>query len=88
MSNTHSSGVAADQDKSGTQTSPPPQRSLLARTFGSLGRGIRNDIKARAPYYISDWTDAYNYRVVPATILIFFSKCVEPTRCLSPRSPV
>jgi hypothetical protein len=26
-----------------------------------------NDIKARLPYYWSDWTDAWNYRVVPAT---------------------
>lgn len=25
------------------------------------------DIRARAPYYVSDWTDAWNYRVVPAT---------------------
>lgn len=39
--------------------------------------GIINDIKARAPYYWSDWTDAWNYRVIPATLLIFFSKCVH-----------
>ena len=39
--------------------------------------GIINDIKARAPYYRSDWTDAWNYRVVPATLLIFFSKYVH-----------
>lgn len=36
--------------------------------------GIVQDIRARAPYYWSDWTDAWNYRVVPATLLIFFSK--------------
>jgi hypothetical protein len=47
---------------------------LIHRTLGSLGRGIRLDIKARAPYYMSDWTDAWNYRIVPATCLIFFSK--------------
>ncbi|KAF8516837.1 anion exchanging protein [Hysterangium stoloniferum] len=35
--------------------------------------GIIRDIKARVPYYTSDWTDAYNYRVVPATALTFFS---------------
>ena len=39
-------------------------------------RGILLDVRARAPYYVSDWTDAWNYRVVPATLLIFFSKCV------------
>lgn len=37
-------------------------------------RGIIRDVKARGPYYISDWTDAWNYRVVPATALTFFSK--------------
>lgn len=35
--------------------------------------GIIQDIRARAPFYLSDWTDAYNYRVVPATLLIFFA---------------
>ncbi|KAL1686875.1 HCO3 transporter family-domain-containing protein [Schizophyllum commune] len=39
----------------------------------TLGRGIRRDIRARAPYYWSDWRDAYNYRVIPATALIFFA---------------
>ena len=36
--------------------------------------GIIQDVKSRAPYYASDWTDAWNYRVVPATLLIFFAK--------------
>ena len=39
-----------------------------------IGAGIRNDIYSRIPYYASDWTDAWNYRVVPATTLIFFAK--------------
>ena len=34
---------------------------------------MRRDIAARAPYYISDWTDAWNYRVIPATLFIFFA---------------
>ncbi|KIK59270.1 hypothetical protein GYMLUDRAFT_44640 [Collybiopsis luxurians FD-317 M1] len=38
-----------------------------------LGSGIFLDIRARAPYYGRDWTDAWNYRVVPATALIFFA---------------
>lgn len=41
--------------------------------FRKLGSGIKLDIRARAPWYISDWTDAWNYRVVPATALIFFA---------------
>ncbi|THH12837.1 hypothetical protein EUX98_g9784, partial [Antrodiella citrinella] len=38
-----------------------------------LGTGIYNDIRSRAPYYASDWTDAWNYRVIPAIVLIFFA---------------
>ncbi|OCH91093.1 hypothetical protein OBBRIDRAFT_729449 [Obba rivulosa] len=38
-----------------------------------LFRGIVHDIRSRAPYYISDWTDAWNYRVIPAIVLIFFA---------------
>ena len=37
-------------------------------------QGIIRDIRSRAPYYWSDWKDAWNYRVVPATVLIFFAK--------------
>ncbi|RDX46551.1 anion exchanging protein [Lentinus brumalis] len=36
-----------------------------------IGRGIIGDIRARAPYYASDWADAWNYRVIPAIVLIF-----------------
>ncbi|KAL2014291.1 hypothetical protein VTN00DRAFT_1816 [Thermoascus crustaceus] len=38
-----------------------------------LLRGIVNDIKRRVPYYWSDWTDAWDYRVVPATIYMYFA---------------
>lgn len=39
-----------------------------------LFRGMVNDVRKRAPYYWSDWTDAWNYRVVPATVYMFFAK--------------
>ena len=32
-----------------------------------------NDLRRRAPYYISDWTDAWDYRVVPATVYMYFA---------------
>lgn len=35
--------------------------------------GMWRDLKHRAPYYVSDWTDAWNYRVVPSTWFIFFA---------------
>ncbi|KAF8967092.1 HCO3 transporter family-domain-containing protein [Flammula alnicola] len=45
----------------------------LPSGLGRLGSGIILDVRSRAPWYLSDWTDAWNYRVVPATALIFFA---------------
>lgn len=42
-----------------------------------LFRGMVNDVKRRLPYYGSDWTDAWDYRVVPATVYMYFAKCVS-----------
>jgi hypothetical protein len=52
-----------------------PEQPKHRTWYRRLGAGIRQDICARAPWYFSDWTDAWNYRVVPATALIFFAKC-------------
>ncbi|KAH8824795.1 HCO3 transporter family-domain-containing protein [Flagelloscypha sp. PMI_526] len=56
---------------------PPTQNSIkkhgLVRWVKNLGGGMLLDIRSRGPYYISDWRDAWNYRVVPATALIFFA---------------
>ncbi|WWC72448.1 uncharacterized protein I206_106410 [Kwoniella pini CBS 10737] len=38
-----------------------------------FGYGMYNDIKNRIPWYISDWTDSWNYRVIPSTWFIFFA---------------
>jgi hypothetical protein len=35
-----------------------------------------NDIRRRAPFYWSDWRDAWDYRVVPATVYMYFAKYV------------
>jgi hypothetical protein len=40
--------------------------------LGWIGSGMRNDVTRRLPYYLSDWTDAWNYRVVPATWVCAF----------------
>ncbi|KAG7835703.1 hypothetical protein KL942_005069 [Ogataea angusta] len=38
------------------------------------GRGIYTDIKTRLiPYYVSDITDGFTYRVIPAAVYIFFT---------------
>jgi hypothetical protein len=39
-------------------------------------RGMVNDVRRRAPYYVSDWLDAWDYRVVPATVFMYFAKYV------------
>lgn len=39
-----------------------------------LFRGMINDIRRRAPYYWSDFADAWDYRVVPATVYMYFAK--------------
>ncbi|KAL6705228.1 hypothetical protein ACN47E_007188 [Coniothyrium glycines] len=39
----------------------------------NLFGGMINDIKRRAPYYWSDWRDAWDYRVVPATVYMYFA---------------
>ncbi|KIW14735.1 hypothetical protein PV08_07519 [Exophiala spinifera] len=36
-------------------------------------RGMISDVKRRAPYYWSDWKDAWDYRVVPATVYMYFA---------------
>ncbi|RYP45215.1 hypothetical protein DL768_008408 [Monosporascus sp. mg162] len=43
-----------------------------------LFRGMVNDVRRRAPYYWSDWRDAWDYRVVPATIYMYFAKYGSP----------
>lgn len=39
-----------------------------------LFRGMIDDVKRRFPYYWSDWRDAWDYRVVPATVYMYFAK--------------
>ncbi|KAI1612969.1 solute carrier family 4, anion exchanger, member 1 [Exophiala viscosa] len=36
-------------------------------------RGMIDDVKRRAPFYWSDWKDAWDYRVVPATVYMYFA---------------
>ncbi|KAF8895312.1 HCO3 transporter family-domain-containing protein [Infundibulicybe gibba] len=66
-----------DQSALSSSTTPIPRPVRGGRKrfswLQSLGAGIILDIRARAPWYISDWADAWNYRVVPATALIFFA---------------
>ena len=48
-----------------------------------LFHGMWHDIKRRAPFYISDWLDAWDYRVIPATVYMYFAKYASSIPCLS-----
>ena len=39
--------------------------------------GMWCDVKRRAPYYLSDITDGFNYRTFAGTVRIYFVKCVQ-----------
>ncbi len=58
------------------QTAPRTPPWWKVRLF----RGMVNDIRRRAPFYWSDWVDAWNYRVVPATVYMYFAKYEPPLR--------
>lgn len=45
----------------------------LFRKINYVGYGVFNDIRSRIPYYYSDITDSWNYRVIPSTVFIFFT---------------
>ncbi|KAJ5582405.1 hypothetical protein N7535_001025 [Penicillium sp. DV-2018c] len=78
---TREAGQSGGQ-RDGTPTQSQRRASLNASAHSAqskwwhvhLFRGMVNDIKRRAPYYWSDWTDAWDYRVVPATVYMYFAK--------------
>lgn len=69
-------------DESADEPSPPRSPAdgpsadpgKHARCRIHLFRGMVNDVRRRAPYYASDWLDAWDYRVVPATVYMYFAK--------------
>jgi len=56
-----------------------PRKSAWWRT--TLFRGMVDDVRARLPFYASDWVDAWDYRVVPATVYMYFAKWVVMWWC-------
>ncbi|KAI9060866.1 anion exchanging protein [Trametes sanguinea] len=66
-------GTPGPASRSPSATLCKNERALPAWVPTFIGRGIIRDIRARAPYYLSDWVDAWNYRVIPAIVLIFFA---------------
>jgi hypothetical protein len=82
VSRHHTAVLAADRD--GLQglvaddaVSAQPRKSLWDRLGVHPFRGMWKDIRRRAPYYLSDWTDAWTYRVIPSTVDMYFKKYVS-----------
>lgn len=53
-----------------TSSTKPKPKWWKVRLF----RGMIDDVKRRLPYYWSDWRDAWDYRVIPATVYMYFAK--------------
>lgn len=45
----------------------------LPKSIRFIGYGIFNDVRSRIPHYKSDILDAWNYRIIPSTLFIFFA---------------
>ncbi len=60
-----------------TQEESGQSKSKMTWWKIKLFEGMTNDIKRRSPYYWSDWKDAWDYRVVPATVYMYFAKQVS-----------
>ncbi|KAJ5692803.1 hypothetical protein N7462_002226 [Penicillium macrosclerotiorum] len=76
----HSASSARAQETA-PQESQPRRASTTASAQSSqpkwwrvrFFRGMIKDVKRRAPFYWSDWTDAWDYRIVPATVYMYFA---------------
>jgi len=42
-----------------------------------FGKGLMNDIKSKAPFYLSDWKDGLNLKSLSSTFFLFFA-CIAP----------
>lgn len=67
------SSVNDDQDGdegiARSTTAGSSNKEAPTKWYQYLGCGMYQDIRNRLPFYVSDWTDAWNYRVVPATLV-------------------
>jgi hypothetical protein len=68
--------ASADNGNLSREHTNAPRRSAAKKSAWWKTRllsGMINDIRRRAPFYWSDWKDAWDYRVVPATVYMYFA---------------
>ena len=67
--------MSGENREAASSTSPVPTKSWWKiRLF----RGMIDDLRRRGKCYESDWKDAWDYRVVPAMIYMYFAKYGSP----------
>ena len=78
LTSKHSVSPTDSQDRLGREHTRGTTSSMANRKWWRirLFRGMINDIRRRAPFYWSDWSDAWDYRVIPATVYMYFAKYV------------
>ncbi|EEQ84083.1 anion exchange family protein [Blastomyces dermatitidis ER-3] len=80
----HATTAVVTEESKPARTRPGPSSSTATTTRRTsraiekwwhvhFFRGMIGDVKRRAPYYASDWKDAWDYRVVPATVYMYFA---------------
>lgn len=69
-----SGGATLAQEKTNLSYSYDNRRGWRRWRVFHPGRGMYHDVKRRLPYYWSDITDAFTYRVVASTIRMYFVK--------------
>ncbi|KAF2031667.1 hypothetical protein EK21DRAFT_62799 [Setomelanomma holmii] len=69
--------ATADDDVLSREATRQSRKSIASKKDAwwkmRLFSGMINDIRRRAPFYLSDWKDAWDYRVVPATVYMYFA---------------
>ncbi|WVR08491.1 hypothetical protein IAU60_005546 [Kwoniella sp. DSM 27419] len=66
-------GAEGDRDEAERGGQPAAKRDDERWWKVRLFSGMYHDIRNRLPWYVSDWTDAWNYRVIPSTWFVFFA---------------
>jgi hypothetical protein len=81
--------IAGDRDGlqglvASENVSTPTRKSIWDKLGLHPFRGMWKDIHRRIPYYLTDWTDAWTYRVIPSTVDMYFKKYVsnQPSKIL------
>lgn len=67
-------GLSREHTRASRRSDASEKRHTWWKT--RLLAGMCSDIRRRAPFYWSDFKDAWDYRVVPATVYMYFAKYV------------